>query len=179
MRFHFRGSVSQFLKIIFCEPFWSCFPLLKGQNQKTAGIFLFMGLQTWTKLGGSPHLFASMVKRHKPNFKKKKCCLGHPSGYAPQGGRMGSHCLPKLMFFTHCVKRPPPPLCFTQSCCGFFDITVEKCVSVCCDKLPHNSAKISGKNVKSTLKFYPSRFFFCVNLRLAEGTQCRKVKKCN
>ena len=90
---------------------------------------------------------------------------------------MESHCLPKLMFFTHCVKRPPPPLCFTQSCCGFFDITVEKCVSVCCDKLPHNSAKISGKNVKSTLKFYPLRFFFCVNLRLAEGTQCRKVKK--
>ena len=86
-------------------------------------------------------------------------------------------CLPKLMFFTHCVKRPPPPLCFTQSCCGFFDITVEKCVSVCCDKLPHNSAKISGKNVKSTLKFYPSRFFFCVNLRLAEGTQCGTVKK--
>ena len=46
MRFHFRGSVSQFLKIMFFEPFWSCFPLLKGQNQKTAGIFLFLGLQT-------------------------------------------------------------------------------------------------------------------------------------
>ena len=33
-------------------------------------------------------------------------------------------------FFTHCVNGPWPPLPrFTQSCCGFFDINVKKCVN--------------------------------------------------
>ena len=67
-------------------------------------------------------------------------------------------------FFTHCVNGPwPPPPRFTQSCCGFFDINVKKCVNVCRDKIWHNSAKICGQNVKFTLKlwqFYPWKYFF-------------------
>ena len=60
----------------------------------------------------------------------------------------GSHPLPKRMFFyTLCTRPlpPPPPLGFTQSCCGLFDMTVKKCVNVCRDKIPHNSAKFCGK----------------------------------
>ena len=36
------------------------------------------------------------------------------------------------VFYTLC-KRPltPPPLVFTRSCCGFFDINFKKCVNVC------------------------------------------------
>ena len=84
--------------------------------------------------------------------------------------RKGSHRLPKRMLFYTLCKRPltpPPPLGFTQSCCGFFDMTVKKCVNVCRDKIPHNSAKICEENVKFTLKlrqFYPSKFFFLSNL---------------
>ena len=32
------------------------------------------------------------------------------------------------------------PLGFTQSCCGFFDMIVKKCINVCRDKIPHDSA---------------------------------------
>ena len=59
--------------------------------------------------------------------------------------------LPNRMFFF--VNGPWPPLLgFTQSCCGFFDINVKKCVNVSRDKIWHNSAKICGQNVKFTLK---------------------------
>ena len=69
------------------------------------------------------------------------------------------------MFFYTLCKRPltPPPLGFTRSCCGFFDINVKKCVNVCRDKIWHNIAKICGQNVKFTLKlwqFYPWKYFF-------------------
>ena len=71
------------------------------------------------------------------------------------------------VFVTHCVNSPwpppPLPLGFTQSCCGFVDMTVKKCVNVCRENFSHNSVKLCEENVKSTLKlwqFYPSKFFF-------------------
>ena len=41
------------------------------------------------------------------------------------------------VFYTLCKRplTPPPLLVFTQSCCGFFDMNVKKCVNVCCDKI--------------------------------------------
>ena len=43
--FPFSGECqAKILKIMFLEPFGALFTLLKGQNRKTAGRFLFMGL---------------------------------------------------------------------------------------------------------------------------------------
>ena len=81
--------------------------------------------------------------------------------------RKGSRPLPKRMFFTHCVNGPWPPLGFTQSCCGFFDMNIKKCVNVCCDKIQHNSEKICGKNTfNKCVTILALKINFCVNFRL-------------
>ena len=54
---------------MFLEPYGALFTLLKGQNWKKAGTFLFMG---------SPHLLAPLVKSNKQNL-KKSFFSGHPS----------------------------------------------------------------------------------------------------
>ena len=63
----------------------------------------------------------------------------------------GSHPLPNRMFsYTLCRRplTPPPPLGFTQSCCGFFRRTFKKCVNVCCKKID----KLVRKSVKRMSK---------------------------
>ena len=50
----------------------------------------------------------------------------------------GRRPIPNRMFFYTLCKRPltpPPPLVFTQSCCGFLDMTVKKCVNICRDRI--------------------------------------------
>ena len=103
-------------------------------------------------MGGTDVLFMNMNTNLFPISTKN---IAHA-----QGGRP----LPKRMFFTHCVNSP---LGFTQSCCGFFDMNIKKCVNVCCDKIQHNSAKICGKNtLNKCVTISAIDINFCVNFRL-------------
>ena len=71
---------------------------------------------------------------------------------------------------------------FTQSCCGYFDMNVKKCVNVCLDKIWRNSAKICGQNVKFTLKlwqFYPWKYFFVSILCCQKASRIIQIHSIN
>ena len=67
----------------------------------------------------------------------------------------------------------------TQSCCGFFDMNVKKCVNVRLDKIWRNSAKICGQNVKFTLKFYPWKYFFVPILCCQKASRMIQTRNIN